>query len=220
MAAVRFLNPEVVLSQPWIEVSRRNLAWHFHLLKQIPSLKPYPKVDFWLYGRYLDVNRQFQAKTAKYKNRNISKTIHRINNKFEDRADTDNCTSWVVWHYKSNMAAGRHLADVITYAKFQVEIFRGYDFTGGRISHFPIDFCMGLTTVQRDCAACDMRLCWNSYTCSFLSLFAADVFRVACLHHASRSLHFDITVFASSICNNSHPCSIAQSILILNMFSQ
>jgi len=72
-----------------------------------------------------------------------------------------------------------HLADVITCAKFQVEIFRGYDFTGGsnfpfsywflhgpynsaarilqggRISHFPIDFCMGLTTVQRDCAACD-----------------------------------------------------------------
>jgi len=48
-----------------------------------------------------------------------------------------------------------HFADIITYAKFQVEIFRGYDFTGGRISHFPIDFCMCLTTVQRDCAACD-----------------------------------------------------------------
>ena len=37
-----------------------------------------------------------------------------------------------------------NLPDVITYAKFQDEIFRGYDFTGGRISHFPIDFCMGL----------------------------------------------------------------------------
>ena len=49
-----------------------------------------------------------------------------------------------------------HIADVITYAKLQVEIFRGYDFTGGRISHFPIDFCMGLTTAQRDCAACDI----------------------------------------------------------------
>ena len=48
-----------------------------------------------------------------------------------------------------------HLADVITYAQFQDDIFRGYDFTGGRISHFPIAFCMGLTTVQRDCAACD-----------------------------------------------------------------
>jgi len=41
------------------------------------------------------------------------------------------------------------LADVITCAKFQSDIFREYDFTGGRISHFPIDFCMGLTTVQR-----------------------------------------------------------------------
>jgi len=48
-----------------------------------------------------------------------------------------------------------HLADIITRAKFQGDIFRGYDFTGGRISHFPIDFCMGLTTVQRDCAAYD-----------------------------------------------------------------
>ena len=47
-------------------------------------------------------------------------------------------------------------ADIITYAKFQDDIFRGYDFTGGRISHFPIDFCMDLTTVQRDCAACDI----------------------------------------------------------------
>ena len=51
-----------------------------------------------------------------------------------------------------------NIADVITCAKFQDEIFRGYDFTGGRISHFPIDFYMGLTTVQRDCAACDYRV--------------------------------------------------------------
>ena len=29
-----------------------------------------------------------------------------------------------------------HLADVITYAKFQDDIFSRYDFTGGRISHF------------------------------------------------------------------------------------
>jgi len=48
------------------------------------------------------------------------------------------------------------LPDVIMYAKFQVEIFRGYDFTGCRISHFPIDFfCISLTKVQRYCAACD-----------------------------------------------------------------
>jgi len=38
--------------------------------------------------------------------------------------------------------------DLITCAKFQIEIFIGYDFTGGRIFDFPIDFCMGLTTVQ------------------------------------------------------------------------
>ena len=30
--------------------------------------------------------------------------------------------------------------DVITYAKFQNEIFRGYNFTGGRIFHFFIEF--------------------------------------------------------------------------------
>ena len=45
--------------------------------------------------------------------------------------------------------------DVITCAKFQIEIFMGYDFTGGRIFDFSIDFSMGLTTVQRYCAACD-----------------------------------------------------------------
>ena len=44
----------------------------------------------------MGVNRQFPAKTAKYKNRNISKTINRINIKFEDQAETGNCTSWVV----------------------------------------------------------------------------------------------------------------------------
>jgi len=48
--------------------------------------------------------------------------------------------------------------DVITCAKFQIEIFMGYDFTGGLIFDFSIDFSMGLTTVQRYCAACDM--CW------------------------------------------------------------
>ena len=41
--------------------------------------------------------------------------------------------------------------DVITCAKIQIEIFMGYDFTGGLIFDFPIDFSMGLTT-------CDMCL--------------------------------------------------------------
>ena len=46
--------------------------------------------------------------------------------------------------------------DVITCAKSHIEIIMGYDFTGGRIFDFPIDFSMGLTTVQRYCAACDL----------------------------------------------------------------
>ena len=45
--------------------------------------------------------------------------------------------------------------DVITSAEFQIETFMGYNFKGGRIFNFPIDFSMGLTTVQRYCAACD-----------------------------------------------------------------
>jgi len=57
---------------------------------------------------------------------------------------------------ETKMCMVGHLADVITHAKFEDDIFRGYDFTGGRISHFPIDFCMCLTTVQRDCAPCDV----------------------------------------------------------------
>ena len=48
---------------------------------------------------------------------------------------------------------------VITYAKFQNEIFRGYNFTGGRIFHFSYWFWMGLTTtVQRYCAASDLNV--------------------------------------------------------------
>jgi len=44
----------------------------------------------------MGVNRQFQAKTTKYKNRNISKSINRIKTKFEDQAETCNCTLRVV----------------------------------------------------------------------------------------------------------------------------
>ena len=56
------------------------------------------------------------------------------------------------------------LRDVITCAEFQIEIFMGYDFTGGRIFNFPIDFSMSLTTVQRYCAACDCVLNFNIIT--------------------------------------------------------
>jgi len=42
------------------------------------------------------VNRQFQAKTAKYKNYNISEAINPIKTKFEDLPQTHNYTLWVV----------------------------------------------------------------------------------------------------------------------------
>jgi len=48
------------------------------------------------------------------------------------------------------------IPDIITCAKVLTEIFIGYDFTGGRVSHFPIDSCLGLTAVKRYCAACDL----------------------------------------------------------------
>jgi len=34
-----------------------------------------------------------------------------------------------------------NLANIITCAKFQDEVFMGYNFTEGRIYHFSIDFC-------------------------------------------------------------------------------
>jgi len=36
-----------------------------------------------------------------------------------------------------------NVRNVITCAEFQIEIFMGYNFTGGRIFDFPIDFSMG-----------------------------------------------------------------------------
>ena len=48
-----------------------------------------------------------------------------------------------------------NLADIITCAMFQDNIFWRYIFSGGRICHFPIDFCMDLATVQCYCVTCD-----------------------------------------------------------------
>ena len=62
---------------------------------------------------------------------------------------------------KSKICMVGRFPDMKTCEKFQVEIFRGYDFTWDRISLFPIDFCMGLTTVRRYCAACDLILTFN-----------------------------------------------------------
>jgi len=47
--------------------------------------------------------------------------------------------------------------DVITYAKFQNEIFRGYNFTGGRSFHFPIDFEWAL----QQCSATALPVMWE-----------------------------------------------------------
>jgi len=55
--------------------------------------------------------------------------------------------------YIQNCVVNDDVLDVITGAKFENEIFRGYNFTGSRTFHFPTDFWMGLTTVQRYCAA-------------------------------------------------------------------
>ena len=44
------------------------------------------------------VNRQFQGKMLKYEDCSISKTVNPIKPKFEDKAETATCTSWVGYH--------------------------------------------------------------------------------------------------------------------------
>ena len=51
--------------------------------------------------------------------------------------------------------------DVITYAKFQNEIFRGYNFTGVEVSIFPIDFEWALQ--QCSATALPVILKFNEY---------------------------------------------------------
>ena len=50
MADASFNNSEVVITQPWIELSGGNLD----IAKRVLSLKPKPVVDFQLYGRHLE----------------------------------------------------------------------------------------------------------------------------------------------------------------------
>ena len=45
------------------------------------------------------LTRQFQAKTQKYKKRNISDIINPIKIKIEYQAETNSGTSWVVWYF-------------------------------------------------------------------------------------------------------------------------
>ena len=62
---------------------------------------------------------------------------------------------------ETKICVAGNLTYVITCAKFQGEIFRGYDFTWVRMSYFLVDFCMGLTTAAllrgiRDLSPFDM----------------------------------------------------------------
>ena len=47
----------------------------------------------------VDVNKQFHAKLPKYEYHTISKIVDPIEQKFKYKAETTNCTSWVVYHY-------------------------------------------------------------------------------------------------------------------------
>jgi len=75
--------------------------------------------------------------------------------KIQDNKKSQNCCTSTIWGeaptgpIRPKSCTLGDVRDVITCAKFQIEIFMGYDFAGDQISDFPIDFCMGLTTVQR-----------------------------------------------------------------------
>ena len=65
------------------------------------------------------------------------------------------CEKHLLYTIEDKIFLVGNLADIIKYATIQDDTFRGYDFTRGRIYHFPIQFCMDLTLVQSYCAACD-----------------------------------------------------------------
>jgi len=84
----------------------------------------------------------------------------KIEKKRKDRTGQSKNTIWgeaPTVPIETKICMAGKLADLITCAKFQDDIFRGYNFTRDPISHFPIDFCMDLTTLQRHCAACDRK---------------------------------------------------------------
>ena len=85
---------------------------------------------------------------------------------------------WSDFHKNLHSSCRRRCNHV---CKLWAEIFRGYDFTGGRISRFPIDSFMGLTTVQRYCAACDVQSDHLLHGYMFPVFFATDQLHV---HHA------------------------------------
>ena len=84
------------------------------------------------------------------------------------------------------------VVDVITCAKFQNKIFRGYDFTGGRIFHFSYWFWMCLPTVQRALLRC----LWLIYVLAVLAVKSL----LCSLHDIDM-----IWLLAFSILNTSRP---------------
>jgi len=75
--------------------------------------------------------------------------------------------------------------DVITCAKFQNKIFRGYDFTGGRIFLFPIDFEWAL----QQCSATALPVIWPFSDFSRWQLSDILDLLYVYLDHPQRVLH-------------------------------
>ena len=105
--------------------------------------------------------------SIKRENRSTGSTWAQDRQKGQDRTGQSKVTKALYFTYFGRTPTERiftkicmvvAVPDVITCGNIWAEIFRGYDFTGGRISCFPIDSFMGLTTVQRYCAACDLTL--------------------------------------------------------------
>jgi len=110
----------------------------------------------------LVLNHVIWAINREYRSRGLSSALERVKKTGQDRTKSQNgyispiCGEAPTEAMYMKICLLGDVLDVITCAKFQNEIFRGYDFAEGRISHFPIVFWMGLTTaLHRYFAACD-----------------------------------------------------------------
>jgi len=100
------------------------------------------------------IKREYWPHSSSWALREEEKTV-------QNRIEQEKVTKWLYFTYLErspieaiyfkNCVLGDVL-DVITCTKFQNEIFRGYDFTGGRIFHFLLIF---ESVLQRRCAAYD-----------------------------------------------------------------
>ena len=64
--------------------------------------------------------------------------------------EAPHCTNWNQNLHGGSSRRRNHVCKVLIWYFQGLRFYRGSNFP------FPIDFCMGLTTVQRDCAACDV----------------------------------------------------------------